>query len=169
MIEPSEHWRSLKVAIRARLVIFAGIMSFACAGVQARSSLWPESALIVTSDKYPVSTSGSFEGYIPKLTLLNLDSVSQIESRLSDGLSANEKLATAEFHRRVEAVGKARLESELRSAYQAVGAAMAYRLDRYPAIIFDEQVVVYGLTDLSQALEKYRQWRLDSGEVTIDE
>ncbi len=46
---------------------------------------------------------------------------------------------------------------------------MAYRLNRYPAIIFDEQLVIYGLTDLSQALEKYRQWRLDSGGVTIHE
>jgi len=157
------------VAIRARLVIFASIMGFACAGVQAASSLWPESVLVVTSDKYPVATPDVFKSYIPKITLLNLDSVSQIESRLSKDLPANEKLAAAEFHLRVEAVGKARLESELRSAYQAVGAAMAYRLDRYPAIIFDERLVVYGLTDLSQALEKYRQWRLDSGEVAIHE
>ena len=157
------------MAIGVRLVIFASIMGFACTGVQAESSLWPESALIVTSDKYPVSTSDTFKSYIPNITLLNLDSVSHIESRLSKGLSADEKLATAEFHRRVEAIGKAQLESELRSAYQAAGAAMAYRLDRYPAIVFDERLVVYGLSDLSQALEKYRQWRLNSGEATIHE
>jgi len=83
MIQSSEHWRSLKVAIRARLVIFASIMGFACAGVQAASSLWPESVLVVTSDKYPVATPDVFKSYIPKITLLNLDSVSQIESRLS--------------------------------------------------------------------------------------
>lgn len=157
------------MAIRARLLIFAGFMGLACTGVQAASSLWPKSALVVISDKYPVSMPDTFKSYIPEITLLNLDSVSQIESRLSKDLPVNEKLATAEFHRRVEAIGKAKLESELRSACQAVGAAMAYRLDRYPAIIFDEKVVVYGLTDLSQALEEYRQWRLDSGEVTIHE
>tara|TARA_R110002124_G_scaffold5786_11_gene36338 strand:- start:11491 stop:11871 length:381 start_codon:yes stop_codon:yes gene_type:complete len=125
--------------------------------------------LVVTSDKYPVATPDAFKSYIPKVTQLNLDSVSQVERRLSEELPANEKLAKVEFQRRVEASGKAQLESELRNAYQAVGAAMAYRLDRYPAIIFDEQVVVYGLTDLSQALEKYRQWRLGSGEVTVHE
>ena len=157
------------VARRARLLIFVGIMGLACTGVQAESILWPESMLVVTSDKYPVATSDTFKSYIPKITLLNLDSVSQIETRLSEGLPANEKLAKAEFHRRVETIGKAQLESDLRNAYQAVGAAMAYRLDRCPAIIFDEQVVVYGLTDLSQALEKYRQWRLGSGEVTVHE
>jgi len=144
-------------------------MGFACTGVQASSSLWPESVLVVTSDKYPVVTPDAFKSYIPKVTLLNLDSVSQIENRLSKGLAANEKLATAEFHRRVEAIGKAQLESDLRNAYQAVGAAMTYRLERYPVVIFDEKAVVYGLTDLSQALEKYRQWRLGSGEVTVHE
>ena len=154
------------MVIKARVVILASIMGFACTGVQAASSLWPESVLVVTADKYPVSTPDTFKSYIPKVTLLNLDSVSQVESRLSKGLPADEKLATAEFHRRVEAIGKARIESELRDAYQAVSTAMAYSLDRYPAIIFDEQLVIYGLTDLSQALEKYRQWHLDSGEVT---
>lgn len=157
------------MVIQARLVIFGCIIGFACTGIQAGSILWPKSMLVVTSDKYPVATSDTFKSYIPKVTLLNLDSVSQIENRLSEGLPTNEKLATTEFHRRVETIGKAQLESDLRNAYQAVGAAMAYRLDRCPAIIFDEQVVVYGLTDLSQALEKYRQWRLGSGEVTVHE
>ena len=157
------------MAIEIRLLIFAVTTGLACVSVQASSILWPESVLVVTSNKNPVSTPDSLKSYIPQITLLNLDSVSQIETRLSKGLPANEKLATAEFHRRVEAIGKAKLEAELRSAYQAVGAAMAYRLDRYPAIIFDERLVVYGLTDLSQALEKYRQWRLGSVEVTIHE
>lgn len=157
------------MAIAIRQLVFIVISGLAYTGVQASSSLWPESVLVVTSDKYPVVTPVAFKSYIPKVTLLNLDSVSQIETRLSEGLPANEKLATTEFHRRVETIGKAQLESDLRNAYQAVGAAMAYRLDRCPAIIFDEQVVVYGLTDLSQALEKYRQWRLGSGEVTVHE
>ena len=157
------------MAIEIRQLVFVVISGLACTGVQAASSLWPESVLVVTSDKYPVATPDAFKSYIPKVTLLNLDSVYQIENRLSEGLPANEKLATAEFHRRVEAIGKAQLESDLRNAYQAVGAAMAYRLNRYPAIIFDEQLVIYGLTDLSQALEKYRQWRLDSGGVTLHE
>lgn len=157
------------MAIDIRLLTFAVIIGLGGASVQAASNLWPESVLVVSSDKYPVTTPDTFKSYIPKLTLLNLDSVSHMESRLSNGLPADEKLARAEFHRRVEVIGKARLESELRGAYQAVGAAMAYRLDRYPVIIFDERWVVYGLTDLSQALEKYRQWRLDAGEVTIHE
>ncbi|BFM18945.1 hypothetical protein R50073_51280 (plasmid) [Maricurvus nonylphenolicus] len=154
------------MAIGTRLLIFTVTISLACASVQAASSLWPESVLVVTSDKYPVATPNTFKSYIPKITLLNLDSVSHIESRLSKGLPVNEDLATAEFHRRVESIGRSRIESELRSAYQAVGTAMAHDLDRYPAIIFDEELVVYGLTDLSQALDKYRQWHLESGEVT---
>ena len=36
---------------------------------------------------------------------------------------------------------------------------MQYGLDRYPAIVFDSQAVVFGITDLEQALRLYRQWQ----------
>ncbi|MEA1890523.1 MAG: DUF1525 domain-containing protein, partial [Pseudomonadota bacterium] len=37
--------------------------------------------------------------------------------------------------------------------------AMQYGIDRYPAIIFDGQVVIYGVTDLETAFEQYQSWR----------
>ena len=36
---------------------------------------------------------------------------------------------------------------------------MQYGVDRYPAIVFNGEAVVYGLTDLSNALDHYRTWQ----------
>jgi len=32
-------------------------------------------------------------------------------------------------------------------------------VDRYPAIVFDGQAVVYGVTDVETALAHYQKWR----------
>ncbi len=47
----------------------------------------------------------------------------------------------------------------VKNAAVGLSKAMQYGVDRYPAIVFDGEVVVYGLTDLSSALEYYRTWR----------
>ena len=36
---------------------------------------------------------------------------------------------------------------------------MQYGIDRIPAIVFDSQAVVYGVTDLSAALAHYQAWQ----------
>jgi integrating conjugative element protein (TIGR03757 family) len=37
--------------------------------------------------------------------------------------------------------------------------AMQYGINRYPAIVFDGQAVVYGVTDLNAARAHYQTWR----------
>ncbi|MEA2093693.1 MAG: DUF1525 domain-containing protein [Pseudomonadota bacterium] len=37
--------------------------------------------------------------------------------------------------------------------------ALQYGIDRYPAIVFDGQLVVYGVTELGQALHQYYHWQ----------
>ena len=46
-------------------------------------------------------------------------------------------------------------------ARAAVGLVRAaeYGIDRYPAIVFDGQAVVYGITDIGEALSHYRMWQ----------
>jgi len=55
------------------------------------------------------------------------------------------------------------LDEQARASIQnaAVGLAkaMQYRVDRYPAIVFDGKVVVYDLTDLRTALDHYQTWQ----------
>jgi len=44
------------------------------------------------------------------------------------------------------------------AAATALAKAMQYSIDRYPAVVFDGEIVVYGVTDLTVALEQYRVW-----------
>jgi integrating conjugative element protein (TIGR03757 family) len=37
--------------------------------------------------------------------------------------------------------------------------ALQYGIDRFPAMVFDGQCVVYGVTDLGQALRQYHRWQ----------
>ncbi|MEA3275692.1 MAG: DUF1525 domain-containing protein, partial [Pseudomonadota bacterium] len=37
--------------------------------------------------------------------------------------------------------------------------AAEYGIDRYPAIVLDGQAVVYGVTDVGEALRHYRMWQ----------
>ncbi|MCB1718714.1 MAG: DUF1525 domain-containing protein, partial [Candidatus Competibacteraceae bacterium] len=48
-------------------------------------------------------------------------------------------------------------------AYRAELRARELGIDRYPAVVFDSQFVVYGLTDLPAALAHYRRWQQSAG------
>ncbi|WP_268745429.1 TIGR03757 family integrating conjugative element protein [Methylomarinum vadi] len=50
-------------------------------------------------------------------------------------------------------------KTKMQMAAQGLAKAMQYGVDRYPAIVFDGQAVVYGVTDVQSALAHYRVWR----------
>ena len=53
--------------------------------------------------------------------------------------------------RRIEGLDRARLAQELTETVQGLMQARRYGLDRYPAVVFDGERVVYGITDLDAA------------------
>lgn len=129
----------------------------------AESTKWPKSITVITSDQCPVSeplaTPIGYDGFSPKIRVLNLDAVANIEEKLSMGLPANEAQARQLVEQRIERIGRSQLEADIREAYQAIGVAMKYGVDRYPAIIFDHQAVVFGLTDILAATSFYLLWQ----------
>ncbi len=66
---------------------------------------------------------------------------------------------------RISQIGRLQLDADLRAAYLPLATMMAYDLDRYPVIIFDREAVIYGVTDLAQAVSRYRQWVEEKGEA----
>ena len=101
--------------------------------------------------------------------MLNLDAVDRIEQRLGKNLPADEDKALALMKQRIAGVGQSQLNQELREAYQALILSMQYGLDRYPAVIFDQQAIVYGVTDLHAATKQYRHWLKETQEVVADD
>ena len=122
----------------------------------------PQSIIAITSNQRPFqladSHSASPSENNPEITILSLDAVQTIQEQLSEGLPNDETLARALVQQKIAEIGRSKLEDELRTAYLPLGTMMAYGLDRYPVIIFDKQAVIYGMTDLSLAINRYRQW-----------
>ncbi len=87
-----------------------------------------------------------------------LDGIQRIEAKLSKGLGADPE----DSKRR--ALGRMALLDEqdrthMRRSAIGLARAMQYGIDRVPAIVFDGQAVVYGITDLQAALAYYQARR----------
>lgn len=87
-----------------------------------------------------------------------LDGIQRIETKLSQGLTAD-----PEQSKRVVLQRFQQLHDDIRAQMQraAIGLAkaMQYGVYRYPAIVFDGVVAIYGVTDIREALHRYQLWR----------
>lgn len=48
---------------------------------------------------------------------------------------------------------------QLENSAKGLALAADYQLDRYPAIVFNGESVVYGVNDLGEALQHFQQWQ----------
>ena len=144
---------------RGRAVQGCGITAFLVwvlvlilvAGKPVRAGEAPRIEVFVTEEFLPLTATQGATVYV-------IDGLSRIETGLSRELPGNPKAAKAlvlERFARMEA-GSAK---QLENAAQGLVRAMHYSIDRYPAIVFDGQAVVYGLTDLDLARRFYRKWK----------
>jgi len=96
-----------------------------------------------------------------RLTVYRIDGLRVLETQLSVELSADPGTASAEAVQRFR-----RLEADdLRPAEEAArGLARARELgiDRHPAVVIEDRVVLYGLRDPEIALDHYRDWRAET-------
>lgn len=98
-------------------------------------------------------TSGAID-----LQIYRLDSIQRIETQLSQGLTADPEQSKTVVLQRFRQLNE---DDRARMQRAAIGLAKAvqYGVDRYPAIVFDGGAVIYGVTDIQEALVWYRQWR----------
>jgi len=117
---------------------------------------------VFTSEKYPViDTDGNgardtLRGL--KITVHKIDGIQSVERDLSLNLPVNPQAAKQIALHRIQRLDE-QTRSSMHSAATALAKAMQYGLDRYPAVVFDGEAVVYGVTDLTVALEQYRAWQ----------
>jgi integrating conjugative element protein (TIGR03757 family) len=98
------------------------------------------------------------QGYVVKL--YNLDAPKQLFASLSQNLPSNQAAAKSTLEQRMQQHGRQALQQQLILAYQGLSLAIQYQVDRYPAVLFGQgRAVIYGVTDLEQALSLYRQWQ----------
>jgi len=92
------------------------------------------------------------------IEVYEIDGVASLESALSKGLPADPDGAQRLVRKRVGQVDRSRLDHAHRSSAGLLNAA-EYGINRYPAVVFDGDAVVYGVTDLGEALRHYRMWK----------
>lgn len=121
---------------------------------------WCADALQVTyigTNDAPLQNARAAESYDIKLTVYNLDGHRNLEKELSDNLPPD--LAQAEIiaNERLKAMDGKRVQD----AFKGVALSIQWDLRKAPATVFgDGQQVIYGVTDLDEALKRYRYFRV---------
>ena len=125
----------------------------------------PKSIEIFTTTDQPIHAIGRFvEKHMHvAIQLHELDAIKGLEDTLSQGLAADPDKAKRLVLDRLQQLNKG-TRSQLEHSATALAKAVQYGVEKYPAMIFDGKLVVYGLTDLSVALMHYGHWR--AGETT---
>jgi len=92
------------------------------------------------------------------ITIYEIDGIESMERALSIDMPADPVQSKQIALRRLQGMDD-QTRMKMQSAAQGLAKAMQYGVDRYPAIVFDGQAVVYGVTDVRAALAHYRAWR----------
>jgi len=92
------------------------------------------------------------------LQVYELNRIQLFETALSNDLPANPNQAKQIVLQRIQQLNEQAMPA-IQNAAVGLAKAIQYGVDRYPAIVFDGEAAVYGLTDLGVALDHYRAWR----------
>ncbi len=91
-------------------------------------------------------------------TVYVIDRIDRLQQELSKGLPSKPEIAKKRVMQRFQGMNS-QLSSEMESAAKGLVQALQYSIDRYPAIVFDGEVVVYGVTDVHAATRIHKQWQ----------
>lgn len=112
---------------------------------------------VFTTSERPVVGADQERLRAATFTIYAVDGLDRFESTLSDGLPVDPETAKVEALGRIQEIDDAQMVPA-RNAAIGLAKAIQYGVDRYPAIVLDERAVVYGLTDLVEALNRYEAW-----------
>lgn len=122
----------------------------------------PQIIEVFTSAKHPIvdtDTNGSGSDWRGlDITVYEIDGIESIERELSFNLPAESQQSKSVALLRLQRLDES-TRSRLHSAATGLAKALQYGVEHYPAIVFDGEAVVYGITDLNVALEQYRTWQ----------
>lgn len=145
------------VLVSGVLALFAGSVTQAA---QNRAGN-PYLVEVFTTTDFPVIPDADLSRHssgVIDLQFYELDGIQRVEAKLSQGLSADpeqSKQVVLQRFQQLHEDDRARMQR----AAMGLAKAMQYGVDRYPAIVFDGEVAIYGVTDIGEALHRYQEWR----------
>jgi len=96
-------------------------------------------------------------------TVYVIDRINRLQQELSEDLPVDSESAKKLVLQRYQRMDM-QLSTELEKAANGLVQAMQYGIDRYPAVVFDGQAVVYGITDINAAIRLYQRWQTESAD-----
>jgi integrating conjugative element protein (TIGR03757 family) len=124
-------------------VVCALLVSSVCYGQQH-----PKVEVFTLSTIAMTNTSGA--------TMYYVDGISQVQNFLSAGLPKDPTAAQSIVKERWGRLGRDG-NQRMQQAGVGIGRSVQLGINRAPAIVFDDKAIVYGVTDVAQALQIYRQ------------
>ncbi|WP_122393699.1 TIGR03757 family integrating conjugative element protein, partial [Pseudomonas savastanoi] len=83
----------------------------------------------------------------------------RLETKLSEGLPANQQQAIAIMQQRLKSNDALRLQRDLALTQQNLVDAWSIGVTKVPAVVVDRKFVVYGETNATAAENRIAQWR----------
>ena len=151
------HSISLVLPIPLVLALFGGNAVYAARA----ASECPSCIEVFTTSDSPITRDADLSRPsfgVTDLHIYELDGIQRIEAKLSEGLTADpeqSKHVVLQRFQQLHEDDRARMQR----AAMGLAKAMQYGIDRYPAIVFDGDVGIYGVTDIGEALHRYQEWR----------
>jgi len=107
---------------------------------------------VFTDRAHPIIHAEAFA----QVRVVRIDGLVLAQEYLSKGLPMDENAAAKRVNARLAA--RPNLKDQMMAAGEGLALAhLQYQLDRYPAIVFDDKAVIYGVTDLAVAKRLYEQ------------
>lgn len=113
---------------------------------------------VFTMATLPISGQDDRRLHGASVTVYAVDGLARFETLLSEDLPSEADAAKAEAIRRIGELNEARMASA-KEAATGLAKAVQYGVNRYPAIVFEGDAVIYGMTDLVDAVARYEAWR----------
>jgi integrating conjugative element protein (TIGR03757 family) len=113
---------------------------------------------VFTAVELPISGKADPRLRAATVTVYAVDGLTQFESALSHDLPTDADAAKPEALRRIGALTESRI-ALAKNAAMGLARAVQFGVDRYPAIVFNGTAVVFGVTDLAEAVQRYDAWR----------
>ena len=161
-------WKVLKHGFFVELVWLVSLVSlvlFVDATFADQRGLNPPRVIeVFTSAQYPIVESDAKHAgsdvQEPEVTVYEIEGIQSAERDLSINLPMDPQQSKQIALQRIQSLD-AQTRSRMQLAAQGLAKAMQYGVDRYPAVVFDGEAVVYGVTDLGVILEQYRVWQTE--------
>ena len=106
----------------------------------------------------PKSAANALPGYA--VSVYEIDGLQFTERKLSHDLPIDRGQSQHLAMQRIQRLEEPELR-RMRGAAMGLAKAMQYGIDRTPAVVFDGEAVVYGVTDVSATTEAYEAWQME--------